>query len=445
MSLIENFRTAISSIVSNKMRSLLTMLGIIIGITAVITITTLGNTLSGTVMNSLMNLGANSFYITVEPKDIDDIDTETDISLNDFSEDDFLNLKFEYEVDKRYPNEFYFYTIFDIGDASLLNSRSREVPVSVSAGSDGYMMINNIKLISGRYINIRDSYEKKHACCVSDIFVDQYFEEGTEPIGKSVQFSLSDGTIGDYTIVGVYKYTSSAFGGFPIGTKQEDKRTALFIPVGCAYELNPSSQADYDLSTFLGVLYNRNIPMEQATADMQEFLDEKYSTSRFFRAEVESDLEGMDQIEKVISIVTLIIAVIAAISLIVGGIGVMNIMLVSVTERTREIGIRKALGAKKRTIKMQFLTEAIIICLIGGAIGVSLGLLNGEIIGIVVNSFIDKHEDYRDIIGRITIKPPVDAIAVSLGFSMLTGLFFGLYPAGKAAKMKPIDALRYDD
>ena len=443
MSIIENFRTALSSIISNKMRSLLTMLGIIIGITAVITITTLGNTLSGTVMNTLLNFGANSFSIEVMPKNQEEDDFDYDIS--DFDENDFLNLEFQYEADKHYPNEFYFYDNSPVGEATLLNSRGRNVPVNVTGSTDGYMMFSNIKLISGRYINIRDSYEKKHACCVSDIFVEQYFDKGVEPIGKTIQFSLKEGGIGEYTIVGVYKYTAMAFGNFPVGTKPEDRCTELFIPVGCAGEYNAEAEQVIRTATFSVVLYNRDVSVEKATADMQDFIDDWYSSSRYFTAEIENDFEGIEDIEKVIGIVTLIIAVIAAISLLVGGVGVMNIMLVSVTERTREIGIRKALGAKNRTIKMQFVTEAIIICLIGGAIGVMLGLLNGEIVGMVVNSFIAKHEDYREIIGRITIKPPVAAILISLGFSMLTGLFFGLYPAGKAAKMKPIDALRYED
>ena len=152
----------------------------------------------------------------------------------------------------------------------------------------------------------------------------------------------------------------------------------------------------------------------------------------------------MSVMSTAINIVTVIISVIAALSLIVGGVGVMNIMLVSVTERTREIGIRKALGAKKKTIKGQFVTEAIIICLIGGIIGILVGLLNGELVAIIANKIVASQPDYADLLGNVKVSPPVGGIIISLIFSTLTGVFFGLYPASKAAKMNPIDALRYD-
>jgi putative ABC transport system permease protein len=152
----------------------------------------------------------------------------------------------------------------------------------------------------------------------------------------------------------------------------------------------------------------------------------------------------VDMINKVLGIITIAISVIAAISLIVGGVGVMNIMLVSIVERTKEIGIRKALGAQNSSIRLQFVTESIIICLIGGIIGIITGILNGVIIGKAASVLVEQiYTDYKDLI-TVSVSPSLSAIIIAVVFSMLTGIFFGYYPANKAAKMNPIDALRYE-
>ena len=147
-------------------------------------------------------------------------------------------------------------------------------------------------------------------------------------------------------------------------------------------------------------------------------------------------------ISKVMDVITIVISVIAAISLIVGGIGVMNIMLVSVVERTKEIGIRKALGAKNKVIEAQFLVESVLICAIGGVVGILLGLLNGGIIAIVAKVIVSQSEDFSFI--SVNVSPPVMMIVISFLFSTLVGVVFGLYPARRAARLSPIDALRYE-
>ena len=152
----------------------------------------------------------------------------------------------------------------------------------------------------------------------------------------------------------------------------------------------------------------------------------------------------MGMISTVINVITVAISGIAAISLIVGGVGVMNIMLVSITERTREIGVRMALGAKRKTIRMQFVIEAIVLCLIGGMIGILIGIFNGFLLGKVAGFIISSmYSEYSSYI-IMSVHPSVTAILLSLFFSMLTGVFFGYYPANKASKMEVIDALRYE-
>ena len=147
-------------------------------------------------------------------------------------------------------------------------------------------------------------------------------------------------------------------------------------------------------------------------------------------------------ISNALDIITVIISIISAISLIVGGIGVMNIMLVSVVERTKEIGIRKALGAKNKTIESQFLVESVLICAIGGILGILLGLLNGGVIALVAKAIIANNENYSFL--SVSVDPPIMMIVVSFVFSTLVGIVFGLYPARRAARLSPIDALRYE-
>jgi len=175
----------------------------------------------------------------------------------------------------------------------------------------------------------------------------------------------------------------------------------------------------------------------QANKDM-------YANNKNFHVSAYNMASDLGMINTVLNVITIAVSGIAAISLIVGGVGVMNIMLVSITERTREIGVRMALGAKRRTIRMQFVIEAIMLCLIGGIIGILIGIgigaLLGKVAGFVIQNMYSQYANY--II--MSVHPSATAILLSLFFSMLTGVFFGYYPANKASKMEVIDALRYE-
>ena len=435
MNFIESLKMAFSSIAANKMRSLLTMLGIIIGISAVITITTLGSTLRSTVGNAMSSLGTNCFYMSLTPKDYDE---NKDYTVTD---DDMITFDMLNELINKYPGEFSLAVSNQLSTGNLLNSSKNYVNVSVQGTFEGYFKLNNLDILSGRSISLRDNDEMKYTAVVSDIFVKQYFKNGEEPVGQKISVSLDTGNVIEVNIVGVYKYSEVRLGSFKPNTKFADRVTPVFIPYLVANKMSGNTDNNFVNAV---VSWNTDFSNAKALSDITSFFNDKYSSNKNWEVNIENIQDQVKTIDMVINVVTAVVAVIAAISLLVGGVGVMNIMLVSVTERTREIGVRKALGAKKSAIKMQFVIEAIIICLFGGIIGIIIGILNGELVGIVANVIMKNYPQYSEVLGKIHIVPSVGAIVISVIFSMLTGVFFGLYPAGKAAKMNPIDALRYD-
>ena len=434
MSFWENIKMALGAIKSNKMRSLLTMLGIIIGISAVITITTLGNTLKSTFNNAMSLTGSSNLIMAQLYPNDGDYDIDIDIS-------DYITMDMVEEFMDKYPGKFYFGSDTSAGEGTLINSKNNTVNVSILGGAEGTFDSYAIKMLYGRKVTFRDSLESRHTCVVSDVFVEQYFKNKEEPIGKQISVTVNESLPVDFTIIGVYKYNEMIMGNSG-GVKREDLKTNLIIPYSVALEVNNRYRDDLFYSVIFS--FDKSLTPEEATSTLEDFFSEKYEYNKNWGVKVVTNEQLMSVMSTAINIVTVIISVIAALSLIVGGVGVMNIMLVSVTERTREIGIRKALGAKKKTIKGQFVTEAIIICLIGGIIGILVGLLNGELVAIIANKIVASQPDYADLLGNVKVSPPVGGIIISLIFSTLTGVFFGLYPASKAAKMNPIDALRYD-
>ncbi|MCR5717767.1 MAG: ABC transporter permease [Oscillospiraceae bacterium] len=428
MQFIENLRLAITSLLANKMRALLTMLGIIIGISAVIMITTIGTSIQKTMtktFNSLGNFNIIAVYLY----------TDEDVYMTD---DDMITREMLDELVEKYPEHFSLDLQDNLGSATVRNEKGQIITMNVTGVMDVEPASDHRR---GRTISYQDNRELKNSIYVSDLFVKQYFGEAVDPLGKEITLTFENGISGDFTIIGYDKLPAMYLKSYSPGTKEIDKVTPVSIPLDSGLNL---FHREPEGEWYAQVRYNPDYDVKMQEQELQEFFDEKYAEKPGISVQLENMQTYLGMMDTVINVVTIAISVIAAISLIVGGVGVMNIMLVSITERTKEIGVRKALGAQNSSIRMQFVVEAIMICLIGGIIGIVLGIVGGMLIGWLAKILVTEfYSEYAELIS-ITIQPSVPAIIIAVAFSILTGVFFGYYPANKAAKMNPIDALRYD-
>lgn len=438
---LENIKEAITSIFSNKMRSVLTMLGIIIGISAVITITTIGNSIQTTLTSTLNSLGGNTVQAYVDaryPEDDADWDTW---EYPDMKASDYVTQEMIDELMEKYPDEFDGIAASEfLGNGQIRQDKNTYANVSVQGTTSEYIDYMKLKMYAGRNLTKQDNKTKKNVCIVADTMAKQYFGD-ENPIGEQITYAGSDGNLYDFTIVGIYEYNAALFGKVDTSVPEKDRSTTMFIPIQTCFKLMGKDQSGY---TNFNLMVNSLADINQATTDVTNFFEEKYANNKNFHVSTYNMASSMGMINIVINVVTIAVSGIALISLIVGGVGVMNIMLVSITERTREIGVRMALGAKRSTIRMQFVMEAIVLCIFGGMIGILIGVFNGFVLGKVAEFVIQNmYSEYSRYI-IMSVRPSLSAIVLSLFFSMLTGVFFGYYPANKAAKMEVIDALRYE-
>lgn len=431
MSFSENLRLAWSCVRSNKMRSILTMLGIIIGISAVITISTLGSSLKDTISGTYSDMmSTNQLALIWTGGDEDD---EVPVKFNLENTYDFKNA-FNGQISSVCLNEY-------VGPADY-HYDDKEKSVQVLGYSEGYCEINNYDIALGRDIEYQDSFDSRKVCIVSDNFVKYALNNSSNPIGRKIEVETPDGDIVSAYIIGVYTMTekqSSITGQAKV--PEQDKVTDIVIPITYAWDVldTPEEKRLNEVLSFNGAAGVDGTTLKK---NVVTYFESKKEAGNDYYIYIQSLEEQLKTISKVMDVITVIISIIAAISLIVGGIGVMNIMLVSVVERTKEIGIRKALGAKNKVIESQFLVESVLICAIGGVIGILLGLLNGGIIAIVAKIIVQNNEDLSFL--SVNVSPPILMIIVSFVFSTLVGIVFGLYPARRAARLSPIDALRYE-
>lgn len=440
---LENIKEAITSILSNKMRSLLTMLGIIIGISSVIIITTIGGSIQSTLTATMNSLGGNTVSAYVEARyPEDDEEWETWI-YPELEEEDYVTQDMIDGLIAAYPEEVKGVAAQNyVGSGQIKDEANADnyANVTIQGITPEYLEYMKLEMHAGRSLSAADNRGEKKVCLIADTMAERYFHEES-PIGETVSVTTSEGNIYDFVVVGVYEYNQAMFGRVDTSVAEKDRQTEMMIPLQTSFRLQGSYQKGYE---YFNLLLTPLADTEQATEDIINYFEQIYANNKDFHIYAYNMQSDMGMINTVLGVITVAVSGIAAISLVVGGVGVMNIMLVSITERTREIGVRMALGAKRRTIKLQFVIEAIVLCLIGGIIGilfgVGVGALLGQVAGLVIQNMYAEYANY--II--MEVHPSATAILLSLFFSMLTGVFFGYYPANKASKMEVIDALRYE-
>jgi len=402
MLFFELLKTAIIGILTHKLRSLLTMLGIIIGVAAVITMTALGEGAKTSVTNSIKELGANLLFVRPGaqrqgPAHIGNVQT--------LKESDALAIQKE---------------ISNIIGVTVENSKNfqikyfnKNVNTSVIGVGENYDVIRNYKVEAGRFINETDINALKRVCVIGKTVQTALFNE-MNPLGLTIKIRGVP-----FEIIGVLKEKGQS--GF------RDNDDLIFIPISIFQKRLTGLQ--YIQSIIVQVDSENNMPKVEKDLTVLLRKLHKINSTAENDFNIRSQAEILSQMNEVTKTFTYLLAGVAAVSLLVGGIGIMNIMLVSVSERTREIGIRKAIGAKRKDILIQFLLESIMISFLGGVLGVLLG--------IALSKFASNLVGFETIITQ-------NAVFISATFSICIGLFFGIYPANKAAKLKPIEALRYE-
>lgn len=418
MNLLENIKLALEGLRANKMRALLTMLGIIIGIASVIAITSLGDAMSNTLNETLSNVGGRNIQLYVMPKDVDGTYSNSD-------EDNITDEMIE-RFRQRYGDEIEGLEISNnVGAAKTVDVIPQQ-EMKITGANHDYFTVENVKIVQGRAISDRDVEGEKNVIVISSIMQKNLYGEGSDPIGKEIKVETTYGTESFY-VVGVYQdpmedATQSAM----MVAMGGSGRSTAYIPYTTAKNITNDTTKGYSM---IMLMASPNVSSTELATKAAAYFNKFYPESSNSKVEAQSMESIMKEMNTAMSQVSMAIAVIAGISLLVGGIGVMNIMLVSVTERTREIGVRKALGAPNSAIRIQFLVESMIICIIGGILGILPGAGFGALGGLLL---------------KTAVVPSLGSIALAVGFSMAIGVFFGYYPANKAAKLDPIEALRYE-
>jgi putative ABC transport system permease protein len=412
MSTIELFRIALGALTANKLRSILTILGTMIGVSAVIVLMSIGRSVEGFIVNRFTSLGSNVLFIVSG-------DIGSDAALSD--EAPPLTLGDARAIADHALAPDISAVASEWAEDALLSRNGKSVWLNLRGVTPEFSEVRNWKATTGDFISTADFDQRTRVVVLGTKAVDELFEPGEYPIDQTIRINDVQ-----FQVIGVMEQKGGAF--------RTDLDQTAFIPLSTAQERlfrRQTIQGDYQLTVIYAAVHNPN-RIEEAQRQISELLRIRrkisYLESDDFTIVSQTDLLAV--FANIAKLLTLFLGAIAAISLLVGGIGIMDIMLVSVTERTREIGLRKALGAKRRHILVQFLIEAVLLALTGGILGILVGVAGAKSLGRLYNLF------------SVVIDGGV--ISISLLVAVTSGIFFGLYPAYRASRKNIIEALRFD-
>ncbi len=413
MNLFEPLRVAINQLLANKSRSILSLIGILIAVGSVTGIVSIGDGLQYAIVSEFEQMGGFSSIWSYTPPNYYRDNTGKMVRRN---WDEYIT---QHDVDAIKAETDKIETIvphcYIGGEQWNVKYRSVSIDGRIRCSTPEYMLAENWHIAEGRFLKMADLINTSKVCVLGSRVVENLFGKGVDPIEKEVKIGQAR-----YTIVGVMEKKEFF---------DNDYNDRVIIPITTAQR------------RILGNDYIHYITVKaKQPEDVEEVADAMRRVYRRIHPHgdefiIRTGLEMLDEINKIILIMKAVAGGIAGISLLVGGIGIMNIMLVSVTERTREIGIRMALGAKRSNILWQFLVESVVLCLAGGILGIVLGVLIGGGIAAYITSLT--HMTFSSVISQ-------KMMLFAVGFSLFVGTTFGVYPAWRASKFDPVEALRYE-
>jgi putative ABC transport system permease protein len=415
--LLENVRVAFDGLLANKMRSALTMLGVIIGVGAVIALMSIGEGAQASITEQINSIGSNLIFVSAGARRMGPVENSAGSASLTYEDAQAI-------ADPRNVPDAVA-AAPEFGQNTQVIFGNENVNVAVTGVTPEYQLAyNGMEMANGRFIEDKDVDGRGNVAVLGYQSAIDLFGN-FDPLGQKIKVAMPDGGKVSLTVVGVLAEQASS--------GMSDPNEEVFIPISTA------QTKIFDGRNSLGDLIVNSVNVmaaseEQADAVVDEItvlLRERHDIGPnedddFF---VMNQADMLDMANQITSILTAFLGAIAGISLLVGGIGIMNIMLVSVTERTREIGLRKAVGARKGDILVQFLLEAVVLSVVGGLLGILLGMGLGKLV---------------DLTGLMNSVVTPDSVLLAVGFSVAVGLFFGIYPANQAAGLNPIDALRYE-